>query len=354
MPVGGREMQRALRITVFAAFNLILIALVGLTDDESFHDRRERLVQYYTLEWNQTLYRRLSLEYINSINTLRLQMRNKGWEVPLIDTVRALSEWVEQVNYWTIKNSPRMTKIECTLQYLSLVADIPRSSEYFYYDMFIINKGIDNKEFLVVNYGLSRQKAHSVDYSLFSWRSEHRRSIPLPVDLTALIFINGVSPFRAWGTEFSKWRLENLTPEMWMFKLEIPEQEMEVILHLSRNHHDAPAKLEVIKPREKYTYETRRYTLIDGIWFPAVVECKTHTSVGHTKATYVLLKAEKNQLPLQLPELPGELPVRQWHERPALSELTIDETTTSTVVNVPASIKWGDLKKNIEKTMGAP
>ncbi len=133
-----------------------------------------------------------------------------------------------------------------------------------------------------------------------------------------------------------------------MFKLEIPKQKMEVILHLSRNHHEAPAKLEVIKPREKYTYETRRYTLIDGIWLPAVVECETHTPVGHTKATYVLLKAEKNQFPLQLPELPTELPVRQWHGRPELGELTIDETTTSTAVNVPASIKWGDLKKNIE------
>ncbi len=81
-------MQRALRVAVSAAFNLILIAVVGFTDDESFHDRRERLAQYYTLEWNQTLYRRLSLEYIDGINALRLQMRNKGWEVPLIDPVR--------------------------------------------------------------------------------------------------------------------------------------------------------------------------------------------------------------------------------------------------------------------------
>lgn len=346
------RIHATLRVAISVSLTCILTVQVGFSNDSSadYHDRRERLVQQYALDWNQIAYRRLSPEYVASRNMVRAKMRKDGLNVPLMDVAQASSKWVELVNYWTIRNSNRITRIECTLQFVSLVSDVPSPSEYYYHDMFIIHEGLDNKKLLSINYGSDGREPKSVDYSEYSWLSEHRRSIPLPVDVFALIFLNGVSPFRALGTKLNDWRIERLTPEMWTLSLRIPEREVEVVLHLSRNHHDAVAKLEITKPREKCTYETRRYTLIGGTWFPAVVEFEFKSSAGYTKGTYTLLKAEENSLPIELPELPSELLVRWWRERKERDELE-NEISDDFIKcdDIITSTKWEDLSKILQK-----
>lgn len=343
--------MRSLRIR--ASIFVLTATLLGLTafqtasaaPDEEYHDERERTLQKYTLEWVTVARQRVSSEEISSVNLRRMMWIAQGIEVPVLNVEKSLATTVELVNYWTIVNSPRVTKIEGAEQVVSLIGEVPKPSDYYHYWMYMFNQSANEKEILLFRLDSTSGEILSGDYSSFSWGREHLRSMPLPVDVFAMIFLRGISPFRVLGASLDQWKIEKVTPEEWTLRLRVPAQNLEAYLRLSRRHGDAPKYLELRYQNCEYVWEVSKFVNVGNTWLSAEVSVRIRGSLGATEGTYYLQRLYRTNVAPPLPQLRDDLTVRQWRERAASStgESSSEEKSELSALN------WSEIKSRFSK-----
>ena len=123
-----------------------------------------------------------------------------------------------------------------------------------------------------------------------------------------MVFLAGISPFRLGGSTPEQWRLKAVSPEEWVFVLHPRENpngtEPEMEIHLNRRYQDAPARLEIRYANgETRTWQTLKYQLINGVWFPSEVEYTASSQHQKSRVQYTLLRTTRTRsLRIEIPE----------------------------------------------------
>lgn len=102
-----------------------------------------------------------------------------------------------------------------------------------------------------------------------------------------LCLLSGISPLRLFGAEPADWRIVSSTEHAWVFEIDpekakrltepfvgVVDTVQRVVLTLNRLHGDAPEKLEIHSVEGTDVWQVREYKMIEGVWFPSVVEAK--------------------------------------------------------------------------------
>jgi hypothetical protein len=123
-----------------------------------------------------------------------------------------------------------------------------------------------------------------------------------------MVFLAGISPFRLRGTTPEQWQLKTVSPEEWVFVLhpqENPkEAEPEIEIRLNRRYQDAPARLQIRHADgETRTWQTSKYKLINGVWFPSEVEYIASSRHQTSRMQYTLLRTTRTRsLRIEIPD----------------------------------------------------
>jgi len=136
-----------------------------------------------------------------------------------------------------------------------------------------------------------------------------------------MIFLGGISPFRLLGAEIGDWKLIEVNEEEWVFELKIEEARRkhfegllpsgeQVRFHLSRNHGDAPLRLEFRSKGGYEKWETLAFTQVRGAWMPRTVMCEMNVG-GTVNQTVYELQNVSQTAAVEL-DIPRGTPVLDW------------------------------------------